>query len=350
MPDLDRIVIFGAGLVGTSIGMACREAGCSVYLHDRVPSHALVAAGIGAGSIEGYDPASITLVVIAVPPTAIPGLIAQSLERYPNAVVTDVGSVKHGIAASLPTRLDTGRYVGSHPMAGSQHTGPLTASASLFRERTWVVTPRAENPETNVVVVEKLAEICDARPVRMDAPAHDAAVARVSHLPHLMSILTADQLLGLAADELLLAGQGVRDVTRIAASDPMLWRQILQANREPVRQALLGVQQRLAELVTALDDPTDLQGILSRGREGAKSLPGKHGGQASVFESVVIEIPDSPGALASLFADIQTTGVNIEDLSIQHDMARNVGWLSIAVAEAKPLRDAMVAAGWQVQG
>lgn len=345
------VVIIGAGLVGASIGCALTEAGIKVHLEDRVPSHAIVAAGRGAGVVTRAPADLVTLVVVATPPASVAATVDEALGRFPNATVTDVASVKAGILERLDSE-DASRYVGSHPMAGSQFTGPLTASATLFVDRTWVLTPSAANDPRDVERVRALARACGSRIVEMDPTTHDQAVAQVSHLPHLMSILTAGHLREVPGDHLMLAGQGIRDVTRIAGSDPVLWRQILFANRGAVRQELAGVRADLDELLEVLDSPEDLEAFLARGRAGVRSLPGKRGPGPDEFVTVTIEIPDTPGALARLFADIGEAGINVEDLSIEHDPDRHFGFLSVAVdpVAAEELARAMDKAGWTVPG
>lgn len=343
------VVIIGTGLVGASIGCALTAAGYRVHLEDRVPSHAIVAAGRGAGVVTAASPASVELVVVATPPATVAAVVDDALDRFPNATVTDVASVKAIIIDSIDAA-DAHRYVGSHPMAGSQFTGPLTADPDLFVDRTWVITPTDRNAVVDTGRVQALAEVCGARVVWMDPVEHDQAVAQVSHVPHLMSILTAGHLREVPREHLPLAGQGIRDVTRIAGSDPALWRQILWGNREAVRAELAGVREDLEELLQVLDEPDALEAFLARGRAGAKSLPGKHGLSPDRFVPVTIEIPDAPGALAKLFADVNAAGVNVEDLSIEHDPSRLYGYLSVGVTPeaVDGLVAAMRAAGWVV--
>jgi len=350
---LGTTLVVGAGLVGTSIGQALTNAGVRVLLSDKTTSHAVVAAGLGAGEV--FDPAAdeqVDVVVVATPPQHIPAAVLAALVQHPQAVVTDVASVKSAVLTRLETtNEEISRYVGSHPMAGSQHTGPLTASAKLFVDRTWVVTPHVGNAPEHVEVVRELARACGSRVVEMAPDEHDEAVAQVSHLPQLMSTLTAGNLRHVPDGHLQLAGQGIRDVTRIAASDPGLWRQIITANADAVRAELHAVRADLDELVEALDDPDALEAFMARGRVGARSLPGKHGARPADWESVVVEIPDAPGALARLFADIEAEGVNVEDLSIEHDASREVGWLQVDVApdHAVRLRSAMQAKSWTLR-
>lgn len=345
------VVIVGAGLVGASIGLALSAAGERVHLADRVRSHAVVAASMGAGTIEPPDREAVSLVVVAVPPDALADVIGSALRRFPNATVTDVGSVKAPVVECVAGQDGAERYVPSHPMAGSQYTGPLTADARLFVDRTWVVTPLPYNAPSDIERVERLATLCGARLVTMSPAQHDEAVAQVSHVPHLMSILTAGHLRDVPADHLQLAGQGIRDVTRIAGSDPGLWRQILAANARAVRAELEGVRADLAELLVLLDDPGRLEAFLAQGRAGALALRGKHGQSPRDYASVVVEIPDEPRALARLFTDVADLGVNVEDVAIEHDPVRQVGYLAIQVlAEAAArLRDDIVGRGWIVR-
>ena len=160
--------------------------------------------------------------------------------RFPNATVTDVGSVKAAAlvdaAAKAPDQLD--RYVGSHPMAGSEQSGPLGARADLFDGRAWAVTPHPSSRPDAVDAVERLAQASGAFAVRMTPAEHDEAVAMISHVPQVASSVVAGLLTTAAEDHLVLAGQGLRDVTRIAAGDPVLWSQILSANAEPVARLL----------------------------------------------------------------------------------------------------------------
>ena len=329
---LSPALVIGTGLVGASVGHALTRAGVSVHLQDKSSSHARVAASRGAGTTVPPVPDEVKLVVVAVPPESLAKVIVKALATYPNATVTDVGSVKGTVLAALrKTDADLARYVGSHPMAGSQRVGPLTASPDLFVDRTWVVTPHDTSAAHAVLDVQHLAALCGARKVTMGAAHHDEAVAQVSHVPHLMSILTASHLREVPAGNLRLAGQGIRDVTRIAGSDPALWRQILTANAGAVRHELSEVAQDLSHLIGVLDQPEELERFLAMGQAGAHSLVGKHGHDPLDTVSVTVEIPDEPRALGRLFTDIGEAGFNVEDFELTHDPVREVGYLSISV-------------------
>ncbi len=354
--NLSPVVVIGAGLVGASVGCALTAAGEQVHLSDLRGSHARVAASLGAGTVEPPVAADVRLVVVAVPPAALGPVIAESLQTYPNATITDVGSVKAGVLHQLwDSSVELDRYVGSHPMAGSQRTGPMTAHADLFVDRTWVITPHRRSAPGGVEVVRSLVASCRAHAVVMDVERHDAAVARVSHLPHLMSVLMAQRLTEMSTEQLELAGQGLRDVTRIAGSDPDLWQQIIGANSVALLPELRAVRDTLDDLIEAVGGPAGqrdggVRAQLEAAVAGTKRIPGKHGAAPTDYAHVVIEIPDAPGALARLFAEVGEAGVNVEDISIEHDQTRQIGYLDLAVTgdHAASLVVGMRDGGWRV--
>ena len=348
--DPAPVLIIGAGLIGTSIGLALAEQGVATHLSDATPSHALVAAGLGAGLVDPPD--QVGLVIVAVPPAVTAAVVVQALRDYPAATVTDVASVKAPILARVRAAgADLGRYVGSHPMAGSHRTGPLTARADLFRDRTWVIAVHPQIEPDRLRAVQAIAETCQARLELMDPVEHDQAVAEISHVPQILSSLLAGDLTGLAPAHLRLAGQGVRDVTRIAASDEAMWTQITLANQTAIGAQLARLAATLDQVRSQLDSPDQVAEFFRLGVEGTKALPGKHGRSGLDYEHVVVEIPDSPGALARLFADVDAAGANVEDLAIEHDAGREVGYLAIAVeaTKAASLAEAIAQAGWTLR-
>lgn len=342
--------VIGAGLLGTSIGLALRRAGVEVWLSDLAVDHVRTAAGLGAG-VPAPAGGVAALVVVSVPPASIAGEVARALGT--GAVVTDVASVKGQPLAEVAAVVDAEaltRYVGSHPMAGSERSGPLAGSAALFDGRPWAVTAHETAATDAVAVVEALADTCGAVTVRMSPAEHDQAVARTSHLPHLMAVLVAGQLAEADRNQLSLSGQGVRDVTRIAGGDPALWQQIITGNAGAVRALLDDVRRDLDALMDALDDPAGLDRVLRRGVAGTVAIPGKHGGRAQEMASVYVSVPDHPGELARLFSDVGEIGTNIEDIRIDHDPGRPVGLVELLVESsvADPLRDSLEARNWVV--
>ncbi|MCD4536508.1 prephenate dehydrogenase [Nocardioides sp. cx-169] len=341
------VEIVGAGLIGTSIALACRRAGLEVLLTDPSDDHLRTASGLGAGraSAPGDKP---QLVVVAVPPDHLAQEIRRALAG--DAVVTDVGSVKAAPLAALAGLPGIARYVGGHPMAGSERSGPLAASAALFDGRPWAVTPHPESDAAAVDLVEGLVALCGAVPVRLTPDEHDKAVARTSHVPHLMASLAAGALAGAPADHLALSGQGVRDVTRVAAGDPALYGQIVAGNAVAVGALLAGVRDRLDTVIEALaaGDRAGVERVLGEGVRGTRSIPGKHGGAPRPTGAVFVAVPDHPGELARLFADAGESGVNIEDVRIDHDPGRPVGLVELIVDEdrAEHLLDSLESRGW----
>ncbi|XBB68831.1 prephenate dehydrogenase [Nocardioides sp. WV_118_6] len=344
------VEIVGTGLIGTSIALACRRAGLEVLLTDTDPDHVRTATGLGAG--RARTPGDVPqLVVVAVPPDALGAAITATLDAAgPDTVVTDVGSVKAAPLAAVAGHPAISRYVGSHPMAGTEHSGPLSASAALFDGRPWAVTPGPDATPAAARLVEALVVLCGAVPVPLSPVEHDRAVARTSHVPHLMASLVAGTLAGASADHLALSGTGVRDVTRVAGGDPRLYSQIIGGNAGAVAALLTEVRARLDLAIEAVagDDRAGLESLLAYGQAGTRAIPGKHGTAPQAMEAVRVSVPDHPGELARLFADAGASGVNIEDVRIDHDPGRPVGLveLDVVAARAEELRVALESNGW----
>ena len=335
------VLVVGAGLLGTSIGLALRRRGVDVALTDLSAENVRIATGLGAANLDAgvLEEQPPTLVVVAVPPDHLAEQIAEALTTT-DAVVTDVGSVKaaplDAVRRQVPAEA-LARYVGGHPMAGSERSGPFAASAALFDGRPWAVTPHDTADPAAVDAVTALAEACGATPVRFTPDEHDEAVARTSHLPHLLAALVAGRMTDAPRNHLALSGQGVRDVTRIAAGDPELWQQIVAANSAALGTLLHAVRDDLDTLLAALDhgDRRAVGALLDRGVAGTAVIPGKHGGPAQAETSLFVAVPDHPGELARLLADAGEIGVNIEDLRIDHDPGRPVGLVELFVAQGE---------------
>jgi prephenate dehydrogenase len=348
MADLPQpVLVVGTGLLGTSLGLALRRRGVDVLLADRNPEHLRTATGLGAGHAYAGEP--VGLVVVAVPPDHVGAEVARALMET-DAVVTDVGSVKTAPLRFLEDRPGVERYVGGHPMAGSERSGPLAASATMFDGRPWAVTPHRHSRPEAIAAVEDLARVAGAGVVRLTPEEHDEAVARTSHLPHLLSVLVAGRLAEAPVDHLALSGQGVRDVTRVAGGDPGLWEQIVTGNAAAVAGLLTQVRDQLDTLIDAVatGDRVALGEILELGVAGTLAIPGKHGGPSRPTASVFVSVPDHPGELARLFADAGASEVNIEDVHIDHDPGRPVGLVELVVDEARAehLLASLESRGW----
>ena len=339
MSDPDLLVV-GAGLIGTSIGLAAGRAGYAVALTDRNRSRAQVAEAMGAGrglDDLGGDPA---LVVVAVPPAAVGAETARALAQLPTSVVTHVCSVQAAPANEVETLAGrhASRFVGSHPIAGREVSGPAAASADLFVDRPWAVCPISSSAPSAVDAVTSLARACGASPVLLSPADHDQLLARLSHAPQVVASALAATLAAMTGEQAALAGPGIRDTTRLADSDPQMWGEIAAANAAALATAVRAVAGPLMELADRLagGDAGQAQAavreLVERGRAGRALLPGKHGRAAVPLSVVRCVVPDSPGALARLFADTAAEGVNVEDLRVEHAPGQEVGFAELAVA------------------
>ena len=355
MSQPQTVQVVGAGLIGTSIALGLRERGLDVFVDDVEPEHVRVAVDRGAG--EGGQAPRPDVVVVAVPPVNVPEVVERALSEWPEAIVTDVASVKSDVAASVSGRAGSDRYVGSHPMSGRERSGPVAASARLFEGAPWVLVPLAETRPGAVDAVRWIAEALGAAPRVMDALTHDRAVALVSHVPQVVSSLMARRLIDAPHSSVNLAGQGIRDITRVAASDPELWVQILGQNAAPVAEILRGYRDDLDRFIDALEN-MDAPGARRRvaeelfgGNTGVERLPGKHGVDRR-YSSLIVMVDDRPGQLARLFNDVGDAGANIEDLRLEHSPGAQVGLAEISVLPEvlERLTEELAARGWRIAG
>lgn len=348
----ERVVIVGTGLIGTSVALALREQGVEVLLADRDPGSVRMAVELGAGRpYESGERCGVA--VLAMPPAAVAPALLDAQKRHLADVYTDVASVKaRPLREAAELGCDLSRFVAGHPLAGSERSGPAAARADLFLGRPWALCPTDETEPDATARVEALAKACGAQTLTVDAIDHDRAVALVSHAPHVVSAAVAARLRQASETALGLAGQGVRDVTRIAAGDPELWIGILESNALPVAVVLDEVAADLALTAVALREQAEhpVTDLLERGGTGRRRLPGKHGGRAPAYAVVSVVIADRPGELALLFQAAGVAGVNIEDVSIEHSPGRAVGVveLSVSPAAADTLAAELRARGWSV--
>jgi prephenate dehydrogenase len=373
-PVLRSMAVVGAGLIGTSVALAARSAGITVELYDSSAAHVSRACDLGAGTAgavpwtAGDAPAQgqqrADLVVLATPPETLAANLLRAQQRGLGRTYTDVGSVKvRPLREARRLGCDLGSFVGGHPMAGRERSGPGAAQADLFVGRPWVLTPVAvEPPEmpAHLARVRALVVVCGALPVVLDAQAHDEAVALVSHVPHVVSALLAGRLVDAADPAVGLVGQGVRDVTRIAGSDPALWTGILTANAQPVARVLRALRSDLDAVLAALDAVPEQHGtppradaltqLLAAGVAGRARIPGKHGAPPTTYAVVPVVVADRPGELARLLVDAGAAGINVEDVSIEHSPGQPAGSVELAVRpEAmEPLTAALRERGWTV--
>ncbi|GHF54207.1 prephenate dehydrogenase [Amycolatopsis bartoniae] len=349
--SVERVLVVGTGLIGTSAALALRRQEVAVYLSD-IDAHAVrLARELGAG--REWTGEDVDVALIAVPPHVVGERLADLQKQGPARAYTDVASVKvDPIADAERLGCDLTTFVPGHPLAGRERSGPAAARVDLFRGRPWALCPGPEADAGAVRLARELVSLCGAEAVTVGAGEHDSAVALVSHAPHVVASAVAASLAGGDDLALGLAGQGLRDVTRIAAGNPLLWRMILFGNALPVAGVLERVAVDLTEAASALrsgdlDAVTDL---LRRGVRGHGRIPGKHAAQGNGCAVVQVVLRDRPGELARLFAAAERAGVNIEDVRLEHSagLPAGVAEVSVRPEDSGRLAGVLRYHGWHV--
>ncbi len=339
---MSRVAVVGTGLIGGSVGLALRRAGHEVRGFDRNADRVAHAQAIGAVDEAAHSVAEAAAgadaAFVAVPVAAVPALALEVLEAGVPAV-GDVGSVKAPVVAEIDRqRPDLApRFVGGHPMAGSEQDGLEGADADLFVGTTWVLTPTEHTDGAAFTAVRTLVSQLGAEVVAVTPEHHDALVAVVSHVPH----LAATTLMDIAATTgeehatlLRLAAGGFRDMTRIAAGHPGIWPDICIANRDAIVNALDEYLKALTSVreVVALEDRTSLLELLERARAARRNLPvGTPTGEALV--ELRVPVADRPGVFAEVTTLAGSLGINIVDFEIAHSMEGGGGVVVLVVAE-----------------
>jgi len=343
---LSHVKIVGSGLIGTSIGLALALKNVGVTMQDVD----LRAQGLANDLIKSPSTDPVDLVVFATPIGALKSVLDGEFEANPKASFIDISSVKSKVKVEVSSStLPLGRFLPTHPMAGREVGGAESARADLFVGRPWITDSSGVDPD----VVEKgvdLIELLGGHRIELDSLEHDRAVALVSHLPQLISSLLAKQLTGGEEGWLDLAGAGLRDTTRIAASDSKLWREIITANSQALTPLLQELQSDLAQLITTIEDQDSIADLIAAGQEGRSRIPGKHGGKAREYTYLPIVIEDKPGQLAALFEECATASVNVEDLAIEHSPGQFTGLITLALShsDATKLSEHLKKNGWSV--
>ncbi len=344
---LTRVRIVGSGLIGTSIGLALVQSGIQVEMVDSDSANQALAMDL-IGGAQVSDP---DLVIFAVPSSRLPLIIRDEFELNPNSTFMDVGSVKNDVVLEVETvsGLST-RFVPTHPMAGREIGGAGAARADLFRGRSWIVTPSADLKAESRHIVNELIDLLGATSIELTPRDHDRAVAKISHMPQIAASLLAKQLIGTPPEWMELAGQGLRDTTRIAGSDESLWKEIIYSNREELRSLLINLQNDLHTMINSLDNPAQIAELIASGRTGKSLIPGKHGGKAREYSYLPIVIDDKPGQLGAIFNECAAMDVNVEDLGIEHSPGQLSALITLALsqADAEKLSNHLSSIGWNV--
>ena len=339
--------IVGSGLIGTSIGLGLVQRGVLVQMVDSdVKSQSLANDLVGGVSISNPD-----LVVLAMPTSQLSAVISEENQLNPQSTFIDVGSVKNEVVLYVQTISGLSkRFLPTHPMAGREIGGASSARADLFQGRTWILTPSADLDSASHQLVLELIEHLGATPIELSTLDHDRAVARISHLPQIASSLIAKQLTGTPPEWMELAGQGLRDTTRIAGSDESLWKEIIYSNRSELQQLLINLQNDVQSMIDSLEDPQQIAQLIAQGRAGKALIPGKHGGKAREYFYLPIVIDDKPGQLGAIFNECAAMDVNVEDLNIEHSPGQLSALITLALSEsdAAKLSTHLTSIGWNV--
>lgn len=271
---LDRVAILGVGLIGASVGLGLADAG----VRERIgfdtnagTAEAALRAGAISRNVETLEAAvhGADLVVLAAPPSEVLRTLRVVARAVPGScVVTDVCGVKTQLVEEGERHLD-GRFVGGHPMTGSEKSGPASASADLFRGAPWIVTPTDLTRPESLEAVQAMVAALGAEMVRMPPREHDRLVAALSHLPHLAAYALADVVCGKHPGWSRLCGGSLRDGTRVAQSSPEMWADLLMANRSEIAPAARELAQWLLSAADALDrgDRLELMHALNRAHQ-----------------------------------------------------------------------------------
>lgn len=346
-----RAHVIGLGLIGGSVALALADQGWSVSGHDR--DHLVTSSARERGVVTSTDLASdVELVVVATPSHAV---VAEALAVLaslgsPTLIVTDVAGVKGSIGRAI----DDPRFIGGHPMAGSEQRGLDGARADLFRGCTWVLTPTPQTDAARYSHLHGILRELDANVMALDFETHDRLVAMASHVPHLVAGALMNEAAVMAESEgalLQLAAGGFRDMTRVSAGDPGIWPDILIQNEDAVIASLRSLQVRLHQLEREITDHNRerLLNDLVRASRARRALPGR-GVSADRLTHLRVPVPDRPGVLSQVTTTASDLNVNIYDIEIVHTVEGQPGVLLLAVVneQADTLARALEAHGYRV--
>jgi prephenate dehydrogenase len=333
------VAVVGVGLVGGSIGLAARSRlGAHVRGLDPLAARRALERGAideacsdVAAALRGAEAA-----FVAAPVDVLPRVVDDVLAAAPeDCVVTDVGSAKRAL---VDGRRDP-RFVGGHPLAGAEAAGVEHARADLFEGATWYLTPTGSTSGVHYERLHRLLAALGARPVALDADAHDRIMATVSHLPHVLANVLVEQAAGALGGEALPAvGPSFRDATRVAGANPPLWNGIYAANRDALGDALDNAIAALADVRERLRAGADLvpwQEQAARAR-GAL-LEDRFGGPLIELRAAV---PNRPGVVAELALALGRAGINISDMALSPSPDNTQGVVALWVKEAEAPRAA----------
>jgi prephenate dehydrogenase len=331
-----RVAIIGTGLMGASVALAARARGDDVVGWDADPNALAAAAERGAvDPADGLEAAlaDVELAVVATPIAQLPSTVAAVLAASGDATVTDVGSTKAsvvGAAAGSP------RFVGGHPICGSETRGAENASAGIFEGATWFLTPVTQTDPVAHRLVHGFVTDAGATPVAIDADAHDRLVALTSHVPHVLANIVANQT-GASRVEghepLTHAGGSLRDMTRIAGANPRIWVDIFLDNAERIRGELAEHRRRIEQVENALTqgDAGFLARWIGEASSNRRRMLEREYPDPGELQRLRVHIPDRPGVLAGITQALGAERINIEDFELHHMSPERGGTLIVLI-------------------
>lgn len=356
---LSRLAIVGTGLIGASVGLAAKRAGVAQVAGFDPDSAALrIAQERGAIDMAAQTLAEAVqaaeLVIVAAPVAVLPERVLEVLELVgEGCTVTDVGSTKFAVCAAAD---DDNRFIGGHPVCGSETSGPEYASADIFDGATWFLTPQDVTDPDRYRMLHGFVAAFGAHPIAIDAAAHDRLVALTSHLPHALSNLLVNQAGATRVEghePLASAGGSLRDMTRVAGANPRIWVDIFLENSGPLREALAEHRRLIEQLEGALasgDAGFVAEWITEAGVYRRHLLAEVYPNMGGLFR-LRVHVADQPGVLAGITQVLGAERINIEDLEMQHVSPDRGGSLSIVIAgegEAQRAADLLAAQGYGV--
>ena len=347
MANISTIRIVGAGLIGTSLGLALKQLNYEIDFQDiDASAQSLAEDLVGKGTFAEPD-----LFILATPVSGEFSLLQELYSANPQALFIDITGIKSEVMQQVEQfpELAT-RFCGTHPMAGREFTGPTAAQSDLFIGRAWIILPTEHTSAELRDWVEALVVALGATAYFMSASEHDQVIAAISQLPQVLSSTLGTMLVELDSQALNLAGGGLRDVTRLAGSSGELWSDLLQGNRSHLVPLLEQFQSNLGSFIESLNRQNDkeIKDYFARANAGRARISGKHGAQMRDYTYLPIVIDDRPGQLAALFDACAAASVNVEDLAIEHSPGQQTGLITLALSEsdAEKLHRYLLDQGW----
>ncbi len=339
----------GLGLIGGSIARGLREKypGCMITAYDVEPSSVEAAKRDGVVNICAYEIdrvfSACGLVFLCAPVSCNDeNLLLLQKVLDPDALITDVGSVKGDIHAHIKAAGLEGQFIGGHPMAGSERTGYRNSKAKLLENAYYILTPTDKTPQEKTDLMETLVRSLGAIPLILNAQEHDYVTAGISHLPHVVSaslvnlVKNKDNAEGIMK---LIAAGGFKDITRISSSSPVMWEHICMTNRENILSLLDSYITSLRDIRNSIEarDSRAAYDFFDSARRYRESFTDVSGGPIKKSYVFYVDIPDEPGALATIVTLLAFQQINLKNIGITHNREVAEGSLLIEVWEEKEI-------------